>query len=177
MLKFLKNLIASFDNGSDNFATEDFNGYEPVHQGNEVHITYEPSSKLFDLKDRFPKEKLDSLVIYAVRSDVSKVTPDKSTPSIIVHNAKQIEGIGLFADDVPYVTEETPKRMNEALSKQMQKLSSPSAAGGLILLEVQRWVQQKTNEGFTYFLYSMEPREYAGNSYSWAMYALDNPPK
>ncbi len=174
MFKFSKNLIASFSNGSNNSTKESFDGVQPTPSGDEVHIAYEPGTGLFDLKDPFPWDERDSLVIYAVRSDVSTVNPDKSTPSIIIHHAEKIEGIGLLADGVPYLTEETSKDMNEMLVKQIQKLPSPSAPGGLILLEVQRWVQQKTKEGFTYFLYSMEPKDYAGNCYPWAIYAERN---
>lgn len=150
---------------SGNLNTEEIVTSEPKKT---VSFSYEPSTKPYDIDDQFPWSNRDALVIYAVDSWTS--IPDKSFPSMIIHNYDYPEG-GLIPDGAPHLTTLSSSQMISSIFYWLDKSELTGGSGAVTCIKVQTWVDDRIDDGWQYFIYMLEPSEYAGNAYPWAKHA------
>ncbi|MCY9843818.1 hypothetical protein [Vibrio caribbeanicus] len=132
------------------------------------HISYNNRPKSYCIESPFPFSLRNSLVIYSMGSESD--IPGKSYPSISVHNYNKIKR-GFLSDGAPHLTILYSEDMRHELSQWLEAQSQFGGEGVKTVREVMDWFEGEVRGGKHCFMYQLEPREFAGNSYVWAKHA------
>jgi len=127
------------------------------------------NSKEIDIKDPYPWTEQTSLVIYAANS--LDDDPDDLHPSLIFHDYEMNDS-DITADGAPYLTALSAADMMADIVQWKEK--RVSIKDYRWASETEEWVRARMGEGWDFFMYEIEPTEYAGRAYAWSKYAEQN---
>ncbi len=113
-------------------------------------------------KNNFPYDKCTSLVFYAGHS--LDDNPNENFPSLILHEYDSDVNF-LISDNVPILSVLTKEQMLKELAnyKNTEKKEEKE-----ILRKIVNWVKARASEGYSSFLYELEPPSMAGKAYPLA---------
>ena len=119
-----------------------------------------------DTKDAFPWNDRTALVIYAGYGEDD--TPNETFESLIIEDYDADKNF-LTVDGAPYLSVlEAVQMKEELMTKSINALSEDEQKW---LDQITAWVNKKSEEGYTWFLYELEPPALAGKAYPIAVEA------
>lgn len=114
-------------------------------------------------KPEFPWDERTAFVIYAGQTEDDE--PDESYPSLIFAEYDADKNF-MMADGVPILSALTETDMLEQLDS--FESSATDSTETAIVIQLRTWVSDRIDEGYSAFLYELEPPEMAGKAYPLA---------
>jgi len=131
-----------------------------------IILVFSKNNENTNIEKGFPWDERTTFIIYAGNSE--DINPDKNTPSLIVPEYDADKNF-MNVDGVPYLSVLNKDQMLEEIENFTINVETKSEI--LILNKIRAWVKAKIEENYKYFLYELEPPEFAGEAYPIAVEA------